>query len=341
MNQGTGSDKQPKFDKQFAMLKKIGRNALWVSCLIALFAYFSTSVKQVKVQETGILLRFGKVIQKRVDPGICVKFPWPIDKLVTVKTRSIETMQTGFGADKNRVDEFERSYGPLDQLTNGTLTIPYIITGDKNVLHLKVLISYQISDPVTYTFSITDGSRMMGLFTQSTILDYVSAAHVDDLLTSGKLDLRDYINDNLNKQLEKVDLGLQVVSVEVRNVRPPGYTSQAFKDVINAQEESREMIHQAESYSRRIAPEAIAEAQQVVIEAEAYRTKVVEGATGEAQRFQLLAKEYALYPKVTRERLLRESLETIFPSVRKYIVGETARGQAANLRFIENGSTED
>lgn len=329
-NSGGGAD----FTGEKLLLRRILTRAGWIAGAILLVLYLSTSVRQVKVQETGILIRFGRIVRSQVDPGICLKWPWPVDRLVTVKTRSIQTLQAGFGADPEKIAEFERTYGPVDQLSNGTLTIPYVITGDKNVLHLKVLVNYRINAPTEYRFNVADGAGKLALMAQQTILGYISHANVDALLTSGKVALRDYINRRLNAELERIPLGVEVVSVEVRNVRPPGSTTQAFKDVINAQEESREAVHQAESYSRRILPEARAEAQQILSEANAYQTKTVESAQGEAERFRLLAAEYARYPGVTKERLRRESMETIFPDIRKYVIGSSRDGPAANLRFL-------
>lgn len=322
------------FSPEKVLMRRILVRSGWIAAAILLALYLSTAVRQVKVQETGVLIRFGKIVRDPVDPGICIKWPWPVDRLETVRTRSIQTLQAGFGADPGKIKEFERTYGPVDQLSNGTLTIPYVITGDKNVLHLKVLVNYRINQPAVYRFHVSDGASQLALLTQQTILRYVSHANVDALLTSGKLELRDYINSSLNTTLERIRLGMEVVSVEVRNVRPPDSTTQAFKDVINAQEESREAVHQAESYSRRVLPEARAEAQQILSEANAYKTKTVESARGEAERFRLLAAEYAQYPGVTKERLRRESMETIFPQMTKYVIGASDEGPAANLRFV-------
>ncbi|MBN1297028.1 FtsH protease activity modulator HflK [bacterium] len=323
-----------QFTRETMLIRRILIRAGRIACGIVLVLYLSTAVSQVKVQETGILLRFGRIVRPRVDPGICITWPWPVDRLVTVKTRSIETLQAGFGADPERIEDFERTYGPIEQMSNGTLTIPYIITGDKNVLHLKLLVNYQVDDPTVFTFQVADAPVLLAMVTQQTLLEFVSHADVDRLLTAGKLELRDYIHSSLNAVLEDVNLGVQVVSVEVRNVRPPGSTIQAFKDVINAQEESREMVHQAESYANRMAPEARAEAHRIVSEAEAYRTRTVEGAHGEAERFRLLATEYTGYPEVTRERLRQETIEAIFPVMAKYIVGSSDTGPAAHLRFM-------
>ena len=86
-----------EFSDQKEMLRSVGKIVLIVILAGLLLGYGSTCFRQVKVQETGVLMRFGRVIQDRVDPGICLKMPWPIDRLITVKTQTIETKQAGFG----------------------------------------------------------------------------------------------------------------------------------------------------------------------------------------------------------------------------------------------------
>lgn len=332
-----GSD----FTRQFSMLKKILSRSYVIALMVFGLLYASTCIRQVRVQETGMVLRFGKIMRHHVDPGICIKMPWPIDTLVTVRTRSIETIQAGFGADQQKVDEFERMYGPIDQLSHGTLSIPYIVTGDKNILHLLVLVNYMINDPVTFMFDVDQPSKLLGLLVQSVILESVSCMEVDQLLVSGRIELRDLVADRLSNLLEQNTLGLDVMSVEIRNVRPPRSTIYAFNDVINAQEESREIVHQAEAYARTILPESRAEALKKITDAEAYRNRVIEAARGEAGRFELLAAEYQKHPEVTRERMRQDAVAEIYPVINKYVIGRTLAGNApVNLRFLSEAASE-
>lgn len=336
-NTGGGS----VFENQLPGLKRIFSRAGITGLFILSLLYLSTCIQQVRVQETGVLMRFGRVVRPHVDPGICLKFPWPVDRLVTVKTRSVETIQGGFGADPEKLEEFENTYGPVDQLSQGTLAVPYIITGDKNILHLKVLVNYRVTEPVTYLYEVDDPPHMLALLIQDVLLNCVSASEVDRLLTSGKIELRDVLNRELAEHLARIDLGVEILSAEIRNVRPPRSTMQAFKDVINAQEESRETIHQAESYAKRRIPEAHAEALRIVSEAESYGTKIIESAKGEAGRFELVAAEYQRYPDLTRERLRQEMLEKVMPLVSKRVLGPSDRGDLpARLRFLVNSPAE-
>lgn len=338
MNTGNSSQPAPangNFNQQLSMMKKILSRSYIVALILFGLLYASTCVRQVSVQETGIVMRFGKIVRHRVEPGICIKMPWPIDKLITVRTRSVETIQAGFGADPQKVDEFERMYGPIDQLAQGTLSIPYIVTGDKNILHLLVLVNFQIKDPVTYVFDVGQPSKVLELLVQNVILDSVSGMEVDQLLVSGRIELRDLVADRLADLMKQHHLGLDILSVEIRNVRPPRSTIQAFNDVINAQEESREFVHQAEAYAMSVMPEAQAEALKMTTDAEAYKNRVLETARGEAGRFELLAAEYRKYPEVTRERLRQDVLAEVYPAITKYVLGPgSSEKPPANLRFL-------
>ena len=326
------------FSEQLLIVRRVFKWAATGCVILGALVYLSTCFSQVKIQETGVLLRFGKIVRNRVEPGICIKYPWPIDKLLRVKTQSIQTLQAGFGADPDVVAEFERTNGPIDQMEYGTLRIPYIITGDKNILHIKVLVMYKISDPVSYLFNNSKAEDTLALLAQNKIMQFVATNNVDNVLTTGKLELRDHLFRVISRESHKFGLGLEVTSVEIRNVRPPGRTTTAFKDVINAQEESREIIHQAEAYQNRLLPEANAEALKIVQEAEAYRKQKIDAASGEAKRFELLAAQYKKEPDVTWERLRLETLEELMPNLTKYVTDTSSGKDLVDLRMFYPGN---
>ncbi len=124
--------------------------------------------------------------------------------------------------------------------------------------------------------------------------------------------------------------------MEIKNARPPRSTTAAFKDVINAQEEMTELIHQAESYRNRIIPEAKAEVAEILQKAQAYRNEKIAQARGEAKSFLMLADEYEKQPVITRERLRVDAVRKIFPGMRKLISDTDSRYPLVNLKVFQN-----
>lgn len=328
------------FQVQITALRAVFRLAGWITVSALVVWYLSTAVAQVKVQETGVLLRLGKIARPQVEPGLCLKFPWPIDRLETVETRSVKRLRSGFGADPTAVEEFERVQGPLDQIQFGSFWIAYVLTGDKNIIHIKVVISYLIDDPVVTLFEFENQEEILRNLTQLAIINNLSTENVDDVLTTGKLAIQKKINDELVQTVNTLKMGIDIIAVEIKNVRPPGQTSTAFKNVINAQEEMTEAVHQAESYKNRIIPEAHAEAEKIIQSANAYKQMKTDHARGESQRFAMLIDEYNQNPELTRERLRLESLELILPKLQKYISDSSNNQELVNMRILSQPSTE-
>jgi len=134
--------------------------------------------------------------------------------------------------------------------------------------------------------------------------------------------------------MKKFKSGISVISIEIKNVRPPSPVASAFKDVVNAREERATMIHDAEAYCNQIIPEAKAEAARITNEGEAFKTKRLEHARGETQRFTLLANEYAKAEEITKTRVFIDAMSEIMSKVKKYIVSGEGNNPAADLKFL-------
>ena len=326
-----------EFSSEFLILKTVGRRlTLWFLILVVI-AYALSGICGVRVNETGVLKRFGRIVDDHVPPGLHYRFPWPVDKMLKVSTKEICRFQTGFGADSEQIGEYERVYGALDSSQAGSFVVPYCITGDKNIIHVKVIAQYRIDDPKAYLVGFKDAESVALRCIQSAILNTLGRADVDSALTAGKVMLQRQILENVQEQLAELNTGISIISTEIKNTRPPSSVAQAFKDVINAREERRTIVHDAQAYRNQIIPQGKAEASRTLNEAEAYRTKKVAHAQGEARRFVMLADEYKKDKEITSRRLHLDALAEIYPLVQKVIIGTDQGQDIANLKFFTQG----
>jgi membrane protease subunit HflK len=118
-----------------------------------------------------------------------------------------------------------------------------------------------------------------------------------------------------------------VVTVKLQDVDPPEQVSDAFKDVISAQQDKEKLINEAAGYANHVVPRARGEAAQLLNEAEGYREAKIRDAAGVAQRFSALEAEYAKAKDVTRLRLYLETMESILPRMNKIIMDDLAGKQ--------------
>ena len=78
--------------------------------------------------------------------------------------------------------------------------------------------------------------------------------------------------------------------------------------------------NEAERYGLSIVPEARGRAFARIQAAEAYREEVVANAQGEVARFDKLLFEYQKAPKVTRDRLYLDAMQTLYSNSTKIMV---------------------
>src|SRR5690606_4552184 len=114
--------------------------------------------------------------------------------------------------------------------------------------------------------------------------------------------------------------GLNVINVNLISAQPPQAVQDAFDDAIKAREDKDRYTKQAEAYSNEIIPVARGDARSMLEEAEAYKVAVVKAAQGEAERFTKLLAEYEKAPRVTRERLYLDALESVLAKNGKVLV---------------------
>jgi len=283
--------------------------------------YLLSGIYIVKTNEVGLIRRFGKVIRENVESGIHYRMPWPIDEVDKVKIKEVMRTELSFWSDKIDKD-----------------TLPsYCITGDKNIVHLKMIINYQIKEPKKFLYRIYNSDKILENSMYSAIIKAIAKVNVDDILTITKYRFQQDAMRLCQEKLDFIKTGLEIKSVELKNIEPPSKVLPMFKDVVNAREDASTMIHDAESYSNKIIPNAQAEAAKTISQAQAYKIKKIAYAQGETDRFLKLLDEYKKAKDITEFRLHVETLEKVMHKAKKYITGSHAEGkEIANTKFFIN-----
>lgn len=242
--------------------------------------------------ERGVVLRFGRVLDSQVQPGLHWNPPL-VDEvnLVNVSELNAKTYE-------NRA----------------------MLTTDENIIDIAVTVQYRIQDPVKYVLAVQDPQRSLDNASESAIRHVVGGNFMDQILTTGRSALAVDIEDRLQEYMNLYQTGIVISQVNVIDAQPPDAVRPAFDDVIRAREDEQRAQNQAQQYSNQIIPEARGEAQQQIERANAYREEVIARATGDASRFSQLLTEYLKAPEVTRQRLYIEALEAVMTASSKIMV---------------------
>ena len=102
--------------------------------------------------------------------------------------------------------------------------------------------------------------------------------------------------------------------------KPPEEVKAAFDDAIKAREDEQRLVNEAEAYRNDIIPKARGAAARLREESNGYKARVIAKSEGEASRFEQLLTEYKRAPKVTRERLYIDAIESVFSNTNKVLI---------------------
>jgi len=215
-----------------------------------------------------------------------------------------------------------------------------MLTGDENIINVQFNIQYHIKPDgaVDYLFNVIRPDQVVKRAAEAAMREVIGKNTLDDALTGGRVKIQNDVAELLQVILDRYEVGVQVVAVQMQDVQPPKEVRDAFKDVASAREDKQRSINEAEAYRRDILPKAQGKAQQVVNEAEAYKQTRVRQAEGEAQRFLSVLKEYEKAEDVTKKRMLYETFEDILskPGMEKLVLPSDAGSKVLPLLPLDS-----
>jgi membrane protease subunit HflK len=261
----------------------------------------------VPADQQAVVTRFGRVVERRVLPGIHYALPWPIDIVSKLKVQQMQRLVVGGGAS-------DAVLGRMQPLAS------QFLTGDQNIIHLRVAVQYSVGEPHKYLFTAIDIPQTVTAAVEAELSRRIAHRHVDAVLTTEKVAIQEEVRGAAQQVINSYDAGVIVASVNIESAAPPPEARDAFNDVASARADSERIVNEAHGYSNDVIPKARGEAQRMTEEAHAYRERKINEALGDAARFSQVAVEYGRAEAVNGRRLYAETMELILPRIKKLIV---------------------
>jgi modulator of FtsH protease HflK len=289
--------------------------------LAILALWIITSIYLVAPEQQAVVTRFGRVVEPRVMPGIHLSFPWPIDQVTKLKVQQLQRLVVGGDIPDSVLGRTQ----PLQSQW---------ITGDQNIINMRVVVQYSVSIPADYLFQSQDVARAVGAAVESEMARRIATRDVDAVLTTEKAAIQEEVRAASQKRINDYRSGVLLSTINIESVTPPPEAADAFRDVASARADAVRIVNQAEGYSNDVIPKARGEARQLIEQSEAYKEKSINTAGGDAARFTQLEAEYAKAAQVTGDRLYTEAMEQILPRIKKMIVDKNGN---LDLTIIRKG----
>ena len=277
-----------------------GGVGLAVVLIIALIViiWAATGIYTISPGEQAALRLFGAAQAAPVtDTGLHWWWPSPVGNRDVLRTDLTRTMELGF-----------RSGG------EGIADTPFpleaqMISGDLNIIDVRMVVQYDIKNLNHYLFRVDDpgendganrdippgrpDGRTLKDATEAALRLVIGQRSIVDVLGENRSALNDPIREKLQEILDSYQTGINVKSVELKEVQAPEDVRAAFNDVLQARQDKVTATNQAQAYENQVIPEARGRAEQIIQPAQAFKQARIQRAQGEADQFLSILRQYS------------------------------------------------
>lgn len=309
---------------------------------------------RVDASDQGVVLRFGGHV-RTTEPGLHMKWPWPIETVYEVAVRRVQVLEFGFQTQQpGRVT----AYAPESE---ERMDVAEMLTGDLNLANVEWIVQYRVSDPADYLFNIGSAERISPAalpagvdydpnpavpdtirdVSESVLRRLVGDVSVDSVLTLERDAIAVDAKREIQDKLDEFEAGVEVVTVKLQSTSPPEQVKDAFQEVNRARQNKERLVNEAEGERNSKIPAARGKRDQMISEAEGYAERVKLETKGRVAAFEAQLLEYEKAPEVTRTRLYLEAMEEVLMQVDdKIILDESIQGvlPMLNLDALKNAS---
>jgi membrane protease subunit HflK len=268
-----------------------GTIGITIVIAIALLFWLATGFYKIEEAERGIILRFGEHVDT-TQSGLHWHWPTPIESVTKVDITRVTPV-------------------PLRAT---------MLTQDENIVDIEGTIQYQVADPTSYLFNVRIPEDSLTQAAESALRESIGKSKMDYVITEGRGQIAFQVQELIQQILDSYGTGLKVIKVNILKAKPPEAVKDAFDDVTQAREDEVRLINEAEAYRNEVLPKARGAAARLREEADAYNKEVTARAEGEADRFTQLLNEYEQAPRVTRDRLYLDMMESVLGKSSKVLV---------------------
>jgi len=273
-----------------------------------LFAFYLLSgLYIIPADQQAVVTRFGRVTDRRALPGIHYALPWPFGRVY--RLRVLETRRAVIGGEA--ADQTLGRSQPFQM---------QFLTGDQNVVQMRVVAQYHIASPPDFLFHAQDVETLVRDAVEAQLTRETAGRGVDALLSTDKAQVQQAAQSSAQTLLDSYGLGVNVSSVNIESADPPPEVADAFRDVSGARADAARIVNEAQGYAHDVIPRARGNATQMHEAAAAYRARKINEAEGDAGRFRKLSDEYEKARGVTSQRMYVETMELVLPRIKKLIL---------------------
>ncbi len=335
-----------------------------VIALLLIWFFTFSGFFTVKPDTEVITLRFGELKDIYKEDWHWV-FPYPVSSIIVVPTSPITITTNAFMPANQALITDRKNAGP--GAAAGTLkpgVDGYLITADACLIHTAWSMTYRIRDAKRYFEQCmtpvnpgdpdmviqgaggenlgTRGPRtLLRAVLDNAVIRVTSEWNANDIIFLGKaFQYGKDVESLVRSEVAKLDIGIEVISVNLTVKSPPPQTIDAFDEVLQSEIQASAAEKTAETYRENQLALAKSEADAMIADAGNYKLKIVSDIKADADYFKDIYAEYKKNPASVTVSLFSRSVADAMAQVRdKFILNALPAGRQ-ELRLKLNPEPE-
>ena len=269
--------------------------ALIIALIVIIWA--ATGIYTISPGEQAALRLFGAAQATPItDTGLHWWWPSPVGNRDVLRTDLTRVMELGFRSGEGVAD-------------TPVAIEAQMISGDLNIIDVRMVVQYDIKNLNDYLFRVDDpgendganrdiaagrpDGRTLKDATEAALRLVIGQRSIVNVLGENRSALNTPIRDKLQEILDSYETGINVISVELKEVQAPEDVRAAFNDVLQARQDKVTATNQAQAYENQVIPEARGRAEQIIQPAQAFKQARIQRARGEADQFLSILRQYS------------------------------------------------
>jgi len=264
-------------------------------CLLLL----AVSIRFVGIGQSGHVYRLGARQPTVLETGWHLRWPYPIEILRLEDSGAI--LDIPFNTDRD--------------------TGRPVLTADNALVDLGVRLHVTPDQRTPVSQQLVNLRQILQESLASAVRATCAGMSLEQVLSADRQSLARKISDYLSHSLERNRIPVTVRGLHIIRALPPEPVIHAFRDLLSADQERQERLHQALLYRNEKIPAARAEARKRYLEAEAESSTRILRTRGMVNFLSPQMAAYQQAPDITETRLRLENSEQIL-STRKLVIAD-------------------
>ena len=282
---------------------------------VAVLALLADGVYVVKKEEQAVLTRFGKVVDPKILPGIHYALPFVERTHVRKVTRITR-----------------RGVGTRDETGKATFSI---LSGDANLFEADVALQYRIGDLKSYLYATVDPQAVLTLIVRERLIEIMGKHFIDLIFTTNRDVIQTVLFKNTSAYLKDNDIGIELLALNIVDVRPIEETVAAFRDVSDAIAEAIQSVSDANRRRERLLARSRGQAEAVVMNAKARARERQLQAESSAKIFSDLLVAYRSQPSSVTVTRYWQRMRNIFREATLSTVNPGNARSSIDINMVE------